>query len=79
MNKFLGMAFQKTSLKILIESGRRLQNDILLRLTGQFSTFLTSLHNAEPDFGLIGLPDAQKLPAVRWKLFNLRKLKRVNL
>ncbi len=33
----------------------------------------------EPDFGLIGLPHAANLPAVRWKVQNLQKLKRDNL
>lgn len=32
------------------------------RLTGAITTFLTSLHDAKPDFGLIGLPEAEKLP-----------------
>lgn len=76
--QFQGMALQKISLEILIETGRRLHNDIISRLTGSVATFLTSLHDAEPDFGLIGLPEVEKLPAVRWKLYNLERLKREN-
>ncbi len=77
-DEFEGMNFKKISLKTLIETGQRLHEDVASRLTGEITTFLLSLHDAEPDFGLIGLPHAAKLPAVRWKLFNLEKLKRTN-
>lgn len=40
------------------------------------ATFLLSLHDAAPDFNLIGLPEAATLPAIRWKLINLERLKR---
>ena len=40
--------------------------------------FLLSLHDGEPDFKAIGLPQAAELPAVRWKLLNLEKLKARN-
>src|SRR3546814_8763836 len=60
-----------------LEAARvRLLDDIRARLTGNAATFLLSLHDAEPDFGLIGLPDAERLPAAQWKLLNLRKLDR---
>jgi len=54
----------------------RLHTDIRQRLTGDIAAFLLSLHDAEPDFALIGLPKAAQLPAIRWKLRNLEKLKR---
>ncbi|MGV1964182.1 hypothetical protein [Agrobacterium sp. 22-222-1] len=40
--------------------------------------FLLSLHDGEPDFEVIGLPQAAMLPAVRWKILNLEKLKAQN-
>lgn len=36
--------------------------------------FLIGLHDGKPDFDAIGLPQAANLPAVRWKLLNLKKL-----
>ena len=36
--------------------------------------FLTSLHNGEPDFDTIALPQAANLPAIRWKVQNLQRL-----
>ena len=68
----------ETSPEALIEAGHRLREDIGKRLTGGVATFLLSLHDAEPDFGLIGLPAAAELPAVRWKIVNLDRLKQAN-
>lgn len=36
--------------------------------------FLLGFKQGEPDWGLIGLPEAAELPAVRWKQINLDKL-----
>ena len=76
--EFVGMTRQPVSWEALIDTRRRLHADIGSRLTGDVAAFLLSLHNAEPDFRLIGLPEAADLPAVRWKLMNLEKLKQTN-
>ena len=77
-NEFAGMTRDAVSPEALIETGRRLREDIGKRLTGGIATFLLSLHDADPDFALIGLPAAAELPAVRWKVINLERLKQAN-
>ena len=76
--EFAGMTRVTATQEALVEAGRRLYEDIKSRLTGSVAGFLLSLHDAEPDFGLIGLSEAAELPAVRWKLINLERLKRQN-
>ena len=76
--EFVGMTREAVSRDALTGTRRRLHADIGSRLKGDIAAFLLSLHDAEPDFGLIGLPEAANLPAVRWKLVNLEKLKREN-
>ena len=76
--EFVGMTREAVSLEALAETGRHLHADIRSRLQGDIAAFLLSLHDAEPDFGLIGLPEAARLPAVRWKLVNLERLKQAN-
>ena len=76
--EFVGMTRQPVSWNALIETHRHLHADIGSRLTGDIAAFLLSLHNAEPDFRLIGAPEAADLPAVRWKLMNLERLKQSN-
>ena len=76
--EFIGMTRQPVSWDALIDTRRRLHADIGSRLNGDVAAFLLSLHDAEPDFHLIGLPEAANLPAVRWKLMNLERLKQAN-
>ena len=76
--EFTGMTRDPVSMEDLDETRRRLHADVQERLTGDIAAFLLSVHDAEPDFDLIGFPHAGKLPAVRWKLLNLEVLKRDN-
>ena len=76
--EFVGMTREPVSRQALAYAGRRLHADIGSRLHGDVAAFLLSLHDAEPDFGLLGLPEAADLPAVRWKLVNLRRLRDTN-
>ncbi|WP_317054532.1 nucleotidyl transferase AbiEii/AbiGii toxin family protein [Roseovarius rhodophyticola] len=49
--------------------------DIRGRLSGRAAEYLFGLADGEPDFDLIGLPNAAGLPAIRWKLQNVETLK----
>ena len=77
--QFVGMTREAVPMEALVETQERLHADVAERLTGEIATFLLGLHDAEPDFDLIGLPDAANLPAVRWKLLNLEELKAKDL
>ena len=76
--EFKGMTRETVTKETLEEVRTLLFADISNRLTGKFASFLLSLHDAEPNFGLIGLPESAFLPAVRWKLVNLEYLKQAN-
>ncbi len=76
--EFEGMTIEAVSLDELKAARTRLTGDLLARLDENAMRFLLSLHDGEPDFEAIGLPQASELPAVRWKVLNLRKLKEQN-
>ena len=76
--EFVGMTRQAVSLEALADAARTLHADIRSRLHGDVADFLLSLHDAEPDFRLLSLPGAADLPAVRWKVANLNKLRDTN-
>ncbi|MEK1932639.1 MAG: nucleotidyl transferase AbiEii/AbiGii toxin family protein [Pararhizobium sp.] len=76
--EFEGMTIEPVKLEDLLEARKRLLADIRDKLAPQARTFLLSLHDCAPDFNIIGLPQAANLPAVKWKLLNLRKLKDQN-
>ena len=75
-DEFVGMTREAVTQEALIATQAHLYTDIQGRLSGDTANFLLSLHDAEPDFGLIGIPEAAALPAIRWKLVNLEKLMR---
>lgn len=76
--EFVGMTREEITLPELEAARTRLITDVRSRLTSKTAAFLLSLHDAEPDFALIDLPQAERLPAVQWKLLNLRRLKAGN-
>lgn len=78
IQEFDGMTIEHVPLETLLGVRERLIDDIGTRTVGAAAEFLLSAHDAEPDFGLIGLPAAAELPAIRWKLLNLGKLMEQN-
>ena len=73
--EFSGMATDELPLDLLYAARQKLIAELRQRLTGRAASFLESVHQCEPRFELIGLPQAARLPAVRWKLRNLQAFK----
>ena len=78
LEQFRGMTDDVVERSELEAARARLFEDVRSRLAGDVAEFLLSVHDAEPRFDLIGLPEAENLPAVRWKLLNLRKFRSEN-
>lgn len=76
--EFEGMTRTPVGLNDLLATRRRLIADIHSRLDGHAKRFLLGLHEGAPDFSAIERPQAADLPAVRWKLLNLDKLRTEN-
>ncbi|MGE6608336.1 nucleotidyl transferase AbiEii/AbiGii toxin family protein [Halomonas sp. NPDC076908] len=76
--EFEGMTRTLVSLEELLHTRKRLIADIQSRFDENTKRFLLSLHDGTPDFDTIDRPQAASLPAVRWKLVNLEKLKNEN-
>jgi predicted nucleotidyltransferase component of viral defense system len=76
--EFQGMTKEPTKLSELLDTRSRLRADLPVLLTDAHKRFLLSLAAAEPDWSLMPFPHLQELPAIRWKLLNLEKLRRSN-
>jgi len=76
--EFEGMTRAPVSFEELLLTRKRLIADIQSRFDENTKRFLLSLHDGTPDFDAIDRPQAADLPAVRWKLINLEKLKNEN-
>ena len=74
--EFQGMTKTSTTLSELLETRTRLRADLPVLLTDAHKRFLLSLAAAEPNWSLMPFPHLQELPAIRWKLLDLEKLRR---
>jgi predicted nucleotidyltransferase component of viral defense system len=72
---FEGMVDKSVTLDELLEAREDLIREIVGKMPDQHRRFLISVKRGEPDWALLDLPTAKNLPAVRWKLENLAKLK----
>lgn len=73
-NEFASMTTQPVDAEKLLAAGRQLIRQILFELTGDERRFLLGFKSLEPDWALLGLDGVQDLPAVKWKLLNLKKM-----
>lgn len=78
-NNFDGMTTQKVPIKALLDARERLVAEIHGGLSANEKAFLISLAAAQPDWGKLAIPHLDQLPAIRWKLSNLQKLKDADL
>jgi len=76
--EFEGMTKEAVDLPDLVATRDRLIGDIQSRIDENAKRFLRTLHEGDPDFDAIDRPQAAELPAVRWKLINVNKLKAEN-
>jgi predicted nucleotidyltransferase component of viral defense system len=74
-NEFAGMTRDSVTLTLLEQTQKRLIAELPSALSTSHRNFLLSLVSAEPAWELMPFAHLQHLPALRWKLLNLRKLK----
>jgi predicted nucleotidyltransferase component of viral defense system len=72
--EFLRMAQTETTLDELLATREELIAGINQSLTEDQRQFLLSFKSRNPDWGLLGIDGADKLPAVRWKMRNLERM-----
>ena len=71
---FVGMTEEEVTLQSLYEARGQLIAKIVGEMPDAHRRFLLSFKTGDPDWQLLGIPHAEKLPAVRWKADNLAKL-----
>jgi len=72
---FVGMTREPTQLVELEKTRASLLAEVPRRLTENHRRFLVSISRAEPDWTLLQCPHAAELPAIQWKLINLRRFR----
>ena len=71
---FEGMTADEVSLDELLETRETLIAEIAGKMPQAHKDFLMGFKRGKPNWSLLGVPGAEKLPAVRWKQINLDKL-----
>ena len=71
---FDGMTDAPVDLEELVAAREALIAGIHAALTSADRTFLLGVKTGQPDWSLVGLPQAAALPAVQWRLTNLARL-----
>ena len=75
-NEFSGMTSDVVTLEALLAVRRRLFVELPAGLTLDQRAFLCGLVSGEPDWRLMQCGHLAEMPAIRWKLENIRKLKK---
>ena len=73
-NEFVGMTLIPVTLAELEQTRETMIGLIRERLTAGQRQFLLSFKQGEPDWALLNLPGVADLPAVQWKLLNIRRM-----
>lgn len=73
--QFEGMTVDPVPLETLLETRERLAREIRARLDDNVKQFLLSVQRGKPEWDLLGVEGADKLPAVKWRMLNLGKMK----
>ena len=69
--EFSGMAVESISLESLYAAREELITTVQRMLTEQDRQFLLAVKRGDADWSQFPIPDAQRLPAIQWKLHNL--------
>ena len=77
-NQFAGMTLVDFSYEDYEKTRATLIENIQQRLTDNDKKFLLSFEKGEPEWDLFPHSVLKDLPAIKWKLLNIKKLKKTN-
>ncbi len=77
-NELAGMTREPVALDELLEIRSTLFAELPSALTGNQREFLQGLVRCDPDWSLMSCPHLRDMPAIRWKIANLQRLRETN-
>jgi len=72
--EFAGMVSFEVKYEKLVRGRETLVEEINKQITDGERTFLISFKEGRPKWELLGIDGVEKMPAVQWKLYNVRKM-----
>ena len=73
-SEFAGMTIDEISYEDLVEARKELIETLRKELTHDEKAFHVSLKEGQPKWGFLGLENIENLPAVQWKLTNIKRM-----
>lgn len=73
-NDFQGMTLEEIPFSDLLEARNKLLESIKQGLSNEEKQFLLSVKKGEPEWNLLGISGLEKLPALQWKLLNIKRM-----
>ncbi len=73
-NEFAGMPIEELAYEDLIAARERAIEVLKKDLTDDEKTFLVSVKSGQPNWSVLGIKGIENLPAIKWKLANIRKI-----
>ncbi len=68
------MTSKPVTLESLLDTRNELVKELKSRMTDKEKRFLLSFKSGKPEWDLLGLNNIDRLPAVQWKLINIKKM-----
>lgn len=72
--QFAGMVRDSVTLDELFETRQKMVKLLPSSLDSSERRFLLSMKEGEPEWNLLGIADIERMPALQWKLLNIRKM-----
>jgi hypothetical protein len=72
--EFEGMTYEPVSLEQLEKTFQKMVLKIHASMTDADRNFLLALKRGTPDWQTFALPEAERLPAIQWKIYNLDRM-----
>lgn len=72
--EFEGMTYEPVCLEQLEKTFQKMVRKIHAAMTDADRNFLLALKRGTPDWQTFALPEAERLPAIQWKIYNLNRM-----
>jgi Nucleotidyl transferase AbiEii toxin, Type IV TA system len=74
--QFRGMAKREVTCEELVQVRKKVIAALRSALTAPERQFLISIKSGIPQWDLLGIPELERLPAIRWKLDNIKRMEK---
>ena len=72
--QFEGMTLEPVTLDELVQARQQLIEILVRSLDSDEKSFILSMKSGDPEWGVLGIEGLERMPALQWKLLNIRRM-----